>query len=157
VSLLLIYMKSTLRAIAFVLLASVSLLSLVVAAPVYKCIINGTVTYQTVPRPSGEVRRVPTVEQLNVERQKKLQQPVDGRSPNAAAPSGAPALGETKRRTSAVTQTAPPATTPKCDGRIYCSQMTSCAEAKYFLANCPGVKMDGDRNGIPCEQQWCNK
>jgi hypothetical protein len=44
----------------------------------------------------------------------------------------------------------------KCDGRIYCSQMTSCAEATYFLKNCPGTKMDGDNDGIPCEQQWCN-
>ena len=43
----------------------------------------------------------------------------------------------------------------QCDGRTHCSQMTSCAEAKYFLANCPGTKMDGDRDGIPCEQQWC--
>ena len=30
----------------------------------------------------------------------------------------------------------------QCDGRVYCSQMTSCEEAKFFLANCPGVKMD---------------
>ncbi|MDE2369611.1 MAG: excalibur calcium-binding domain-containing protein [Burkholderiales bacterium] len=44
----------------------------------------------------------------------------------------------------------------RCDGRKYCSQMNSCAEAKYFLANCPGVKMDGDRDGIPCEDQWCH-
>jgi len=44
----------------------------------------------------------------------------------------------------------------KCDGRIYCSQMTSCAEATYFLKNCPGTKMDGDNDGIPCENQWCN-
>lgn len=43
-----------------------------------------------------------------------------------------------------------------CDGRTYCSQMSSCAEAKYFLAHCPGVKMDGDGDGIPCERQWCN-
>jgi hypothetical protein len=43
----------------------------------------------------------------------------------------------------------------KCDGRIYCSQMTSCEEAKFFLENCPGVKMDGDNDGVPCEQQWC--
>ncbi|MEY4753994.1 MAG: hypothetical protein RJA44_1669 [Pseudomonadota bacterium] len=43
-----------------------------------------------------------------------------------------------------------------CDGRQYCSQMRSCAEAKYFLANCPGVKMDGDGDGIPCEAQWCH-
>jgi hypothetical protein len=45
----------------------------------------------------------------------------------------------------------------KCDGRIYCSQMTSCAEATYFLRNCPGTKMDGDHDGVPCENQWCNR
>jgi hypothetical protein len=43
----------------------------------------------------------------------------------------------------------------KCDGRVHCSQMTSCAEAKFFLKNCPGTKMDGDNDGIPCESQWC--
>ena len=42
-----------------------------------------------------------------------------------------------------------------CDGRTYCSQMTSCVEATYFLRNCPGVKMDGNNDGIPCEKQWC--
>jgi hypothetical protein len=42
-----------------------------------------------------------------------------------------------------------------CDGRKYCSEMTSCDEASYFLANCPGAKMDGDGDGIPCEGQWC--
>lgn len=45
----------------------------------------------------------------------------------------------------------------KCDGRTYCSQMTSCAEATYFLKNCPNVKMDGDNDGIPCEKQWCGR
>ena len=44
----------------------------------------------------------------------------------------------------------------RCDGRIYCSQMTSCAEATYFLSNCPGTKMDGNGDGVPCEKQWCN-
>ncbi|WP_084312820.1 excalibur calcium-binding domain-containing protein [Desulfobulbus elongatus] len=43
----------------------------------------------------------------------------------------------------------------RCDGRTYCSQMTSCDEAKFFLRNCPGVKMDGNDDGIPCERQWC--
>ncbi|MBK7473147.1 MAG: excalibur calcium-binding domain-containing protein [Betaproteobacteria bacterium] len=43
-----------------------------------------------------------------------------------------------------------------CDGRIYCSQMSSCAEATYFLQHCPGTKMDGDNDGVPCERQWCN-
>ena len=44
----------------------------------------------------------------------------------------------------------------KCDGRTYCSQMTSCAEATFFLKSCPDVKMDGNHDGVPCEQQWCN-
>ena len=44
-----------------------------------------------------------------------------------------------------------------CDGRQYCSQMTSCEEAIYFLENCPDVKMDGERDGIPCERQWCER
>lgn len=43
-----------------------------------------------------------------------------------------------------------------CDGRQHCSQMTSCAEATYFLQHCPNTKMDGNYDGIPCEQQWCN-
>jgi hypothetical protein len=43
----------------------------------------------------------------------------------------------------------------KCDGRTHCSQMTSCEEATFFLQNCPGVKMDGDNDSVPCEQQWC--
>ncbi len=43
----------------------------------------------------------------------------------------------------------------RCDGRTYCSQMTSCSEAKFFLKNCPNTKMDGNHDGVPCEQQWC--
>jgi len=43
-----------------------------------------------------------------------------------------------------------------CDGREYCSQMTSCKEALFFIQNCPNTKMDGDQDGIPCERQWCN-
>lgn len=43
----------------------------------------------------------------------------------------------------------------QCDGRKHCSQMTSCSEAKQFLNNCPGMEMDGDGDGVPCEQQWC--
>jgi endonuclease YncB( thermonuclease family) len=45
----------------------------------------------------------------------------------------------------------------RCDGRTRCSQMTSCAEATWFLNHCPGVKMDGNRDGVPCERQWCSK
>lgn len=52
---------------------------------------------------------------------------------------------------------APPAAAPSytCDGRTHCSQMTSCTEATWFLNNCPGVKMDGNHDGVPCEKQWC--
>lgn len=42
-----------------------------------------------------------------------------------------------------------------CAGKIYCSEMTSCGEAKFYQRNCPGTKMDGDGDGIPCESQWC--
>ena len=51
--------------------------------------------------------------------------------------------------------TAPAAPTFGCDGRRHCSQMTSCAEAKYFINHCPGTMMDGDNDGIPCEQDLC--
>lgn len=47
-------------------------------------------------------------------------------------------------------------TTFQCEGKTYCSQMTSCAEAMFYLANCPGTKMDGDNDGVPCESQWCS-
>jgi len=44
----------------------------------------------------------------------------------------------------------------QCDGRTLCSQMTSCEEATFFVRNCPDVKMDGDRDGVACESQWCD-
>ena len=59
-------------------------------------------------------------------------------------------------------QSAPPATASKqtesfsCDGRTHCSQMRSCEEATYFLQHCPNTEMDGNNDGEPCEQQWCN-
>ncbi len=43
-----------------------------------------------------------------------------------------------------------------CDGRTRCREMTSCEEASYFLQNCPSVDMDGDDDGVPCEDQWCS-
>lgn|SRR3569623_22618 len=42
-----------------------------------------------------------------------------------------------------------------CDGRQYCSQMTSCEEATFFIQHCPDTKMDGNHDGVPCEKQWC--
>lgn len=43
-----------------------------------------------------------------------------------------------------------------CAGKHYCSEMTSCDEAEYYLTHCPATEMDGDGDGVPCESQWCN-
>ena len=139
----------TLRATAVIFFISMFPFSIAAAAPIFKCTIGGTVTYQASPCPSGVPRRTPTVEQLNAERQQKLSQAAVAPGAQKARSVGEPTPAL------AATQTALPATARKCDGRKVCSQMTSCAEAKYFLANCPGTKMDGDRDGIPCEEQWC--
>ena len=45
----------------------------------------------------------------------------------------------------------------RCDGRKRCTQMRSCEEATWFLKHCPGVEMDGDGDGVPCERQWCGR
>jgi hypothetical protein len=50
-----------------------------------------------------------------------------------------------------------PSASFSCDGRTHCSQMTSCAEATYFIQHCPNTKMDGNNDGVPCERQWCNR
>lgn len=42
-----------------------------------------------------------------------------------------------------------------CTGKQHCSQMRSCDEAKFYLRNCPNVKIDGDNDGLPCERQLC--
>jgi len=43
-----------------------------------------------------------------------------------------------------------------CQGKQYCNEMTSCKEARFYLQNCPNVKIDGNNDGVPCETQWCN-
>jgi hypothetical protein len=78
-----------------------------------------------------------------------------GISPSAATPD-TPATSSHRtapRETSPVSTYKPqkPAQTFTCDGRQYCSQMRSRAEAEYFNRYCPNTKMDGDRDGIPCE------
>lgn len=144
-------------------------LALNAATPVFKCSTSGSVTYQSSPCPSGEDRPPPTVEQLNAAQQQKLREAGKGPAAQAvptlggqppAGPVDTPGAKAQVAKDKPITAAAPlssPGYSFKCDGRIYCSQMTSCAEAKYFLRNCPGARMDGDRNGIPCEQQWCGK
>jgi cold shock CspA family protein len=78
--------------------------------------------------------------------------------PTTLAGEGAASLPPSSSR-SLIEQVAPSSTSVafKCEGKIHCSQMTSCAEATYYLKNCPGVKIDGDSDGIPCEDQHCGK
>jgi len=38
-----------------------------------------------------------------------------------------------------------------CGNKKYCSEMTSCEEAKFYLSQCNIRTLDGDGNGIPCE------
>lgn len=38
-----------------------------------------------------------------------------------------------------------------CGGKRYCREMTSCAEARFYLEQCGLSRLDGDHDGIPCE------
>ena len=38
-----------------------------------------------------------------------------------------------------------------CGGKKYCSEMASCDEAKYYLAQCGIRTLDGNGDGVPCE------
>ena len=59
-------------------------------------------------------------------------------------------------RVSSSTSAAHNESTFRCDGRQHCSQMNSCAEARFFLQNCPNTQMDGDQDGRPCERDVCS-
>ena len=125
-----------------------------IGAPLNKCVSNGSVTYQQGPCPSNLPRKDPTLQELNAA--EKLRR---ASAASAAAASTAP-VSATATASSPRPFTPPTTATStgfSCDGRQYCSQMHSCAEAKYFLANCPGAKMDGNHDGVPCEQQWCSR
>lgn len=60
------------------------------ASPVYKCEIDGQVTYQSSPCPSAQPRVQPTVQQLNAERQRRAQASAPAASVPAASPPAAP-------------------------------------------------------------------
>lgn len=76
---------------------------------------------------------------------------------DAGAPVAAAAVPAAKAATAAPAATAPAASAYRCDGRTRCSQMRSCEEATWFLRHCPGVQIDGNGDGVPCERQWCGR
>lgn len=43
-----------------------------------------------------------------------------------------------------------------CENLKSCAQMKSCEEARRYLQACPNAPMDGDRDGIPCEDHLCS-
>ncbi|WP_308680933.1 cold shock domain-containing protein [Xanthomonas arboricola] len=75
--------------------------------------------------------------------------------PDRAALQSSPAITPAAAAGTTSATTAP---TPhySCGGRKHCSQMTSCDDATWVLRNCPDTTMDGDHDGVPCEQQWCH-
>ena len=38
-----------------------------------------------------------------------------------------------------------------CGSKRYCSQMSSCDEANFYLSHCNARSLDKNRNGVPCE------
>ena len=38
-----------------------------------------------------------------------------------------------------------------CGSKRYCKQMNSCEEAIAFLSQCGLSRLDGDKDGVPCE------
>jgi cytoskeletal protein RodZ len=48
-------------------------------------------------------------------------------------------------------QTSKPQSAGTCGSKSKCGEMSSCAEAKFYLNNCGLGKLDRDKDGIPCE------
>ena len=117
------------------------------AAEINKCVIDGRTTYQTQSCPAAGGSKLLTADKV-AKTSSEQGQPLQKSAKDIAA-----------RQPPSFNTATPSATTLKsqfrCDGRTRCPQMKSCAEATFFVKNCPGVQMDGDHDGIPCEEQWC--
>jgi hypothetical protein len=44
-----------------------------------------------------------------------------------------------------------PRPTFTCGAKRYCREMSSCEEARFHLESCALRRIDGDRDGVPCE------
>lgn len=53
--------------------------------------------------------------------------------------------------TGSVPSPAPGGSQPFCGAKRYCREMTSCDEARYYLNVCRVRTLDGDNDGVPCE------
>jgi endonuclease YncB( thermonuclease family) len=59
--------------------------------------------------------------------------------------------GIKKANSSELTAQVKPANSKSCGKKRYCKEMTSCAEAIYFLQTCGVSSLDRDGDGVPCE------
>lgn len=59
--------------------------------------------------------------------------------------------GVKKVNSSGLTAQATPSNNKDCGQKKYCKEMTSCAEARYFLETCGVSSLDRDGDGVPCE------
>ncbi len=42
--------------------------------------------------------------------------------------------------------------TQTCGSKRYCKQMINCQEARFYLTQCGLTRLDGDKDGVPCEK-----
>lgn len=61
------------------------------------------------------------------------------------------------RKAHAVPQQHDVAQKDSCGSKRYCSQMSSCNEANYYLSHCNARSLDKNRNGVPCENLCSTK
>lgn len=66
-----------------------------------------------------------------------------GQSGGSSAEAGAGRSQATRRQSGADNS--------QCGGKSTCGQMSSCAEAKFYLNQCGVLRLDRDGDGIPCE------
>ena len=59
--------------------------------------------------------------------------------------------GAAKAKTSGEPAAGTQAAKGECGGKRTCGQMSNCAEARHYLADCGGTQLDRDHDGIPCE------
>jgi hypothetical protein len=150
------------KLLKFILVISIAtIFSTTSSAAIYKCPSkNGSVVYSDSPCGAGE--RKDGDQWVNLEA-KKIEKTRQAESRNSMIEKGktpTQTASEPKTGTNpgapVVSHSTASSSRYRCDGRLHCSQMTSCEEAKFFLMNCPNTEMDGDNDGIPCEQQWCD-
>lgn len=59
--------------------------------------------------------------------------------------------GKTHEPVGTLKEIAPYSANFTCSGKTRCKQMLSCEEATFYLNNCGADKIDGDKDGKPCE------